>query len=335
MASVTSPVLQLHNLPLEVLVRICHFLPGESIAALQQSKKALNESFESVWKDAYAQRWCCVGQAALEGDLTWKRMYSDRHTSMQTLLQSLHSDLSRTNCPQQSPSSKWRAFRLWDEPAVVQVSIRDWQAHQQALQSSHASLEDLLRLVDLHAGPLAPLAAMQFLITRICMPSLAVAGSDSAAAARTQLHMLDNATPASAQQQQHSASGCSTERAPLRLDSGSTAAGVPCVCSTATGMCCHCAWQALQRLEARVATSPSGSCPVFLRTWRLGELQPLAGWRTRDRMSSVSFTMQELLTRPWAGSSVPVVWAALHRGCQLDVTNMVLEYALPSDGMKA
>lgn len=42
----------------------------------------------------------------------------------------------------------------------------------------------------------------------------------------------------------------------------------------------------------------------------------------------VSFSPQELLTRPWSTSRVSAIWSALHQGCRLDVTKMVLEYAL-------
>lgn len=205
------------------------------------------------------------------------------------MLLKLHADLSRSNCPQRSSHSKWQAFSLWNEPAIVHVSIRDWQRHQEALAESCASLEDLVRLIDLHAGPLALIAAIQFLITCICRPSSAVPGSSSELSARRRFEQMESNSCTSACHNYPTPMADSGEVALSSSDLASQPVGT-CSCTQGTAMCPHCAWQALRSLEPRLATTPSSGSPVTLRTWRLGELQPLAGWRTRDRMSSVRST---------------------------------------------
>lgn len=220
---------------------------------------------------------------------TWKQRYGTRHVKIQTMLQKLHADLSRSNCPQRSSDSKWQAFSLWNEPAIVHVSIRDWQRHQEALAESCASLEDLVRLIDLHAGPLALIAAIQFLITCICRPSSAVPGSSSELSARSRFEQMEATSCTSPCQNTQSPTADSGEVDVPSSDVASQLVNT-CTCSPGTHLCPHCAWQALLQLEAMLTTCSSSSSPVTLRTWRLGELQPLAGWRTRDRMSSVRST---------------------------------------------
>lgn len=206
---------------------------------------------------------------------------------MNTILLRMHADFSRANCPQQRSGSKWQAFRLWDEPAVVHVSIRDWQAHQLALAGACANLEDLVRLIDLHAGPLALIAAMQFLITCICRPSPAVTGSASEQSARSRFDHMESMGHAASRPNTHSAEADIRELPPANSDSPSVAPDSDCACKPSTYMCAPCAWRGLLQLEAMLASWPSSRSAVSVRTWRLGELQPLAGWRTHDRMSSV------------------------------------------------
>lgn len=196
-----------------------------------------------------------------------------RHVQLQSLMKKIDADFSRANCPQQQESSKWQKFRIWDEPAIIHVPVREWQDHQQCLQDLRARPHDLVRLIELHPGPLAVVAAIHFLITCICRPSRTVPGSASEQAAR---YIFEHMESTMSHEQQ------STDSESSRLPTHAT--------SDFAGPCIEqkWAWEGLQQLEAQLNKWPGSTTAVSLRTWRLGELQPLAGWRTRDRMSSVS-----------------------------------------------
>lgn len=201
-----------------------------------------------------------------DADLAWRHRYGARHQRVLRAFTAIKAHLGMNLAPHRSGALT--AFRIWPDKEPVRVYVREWQVVQHDLFAVQASVEDLQRLLALQPGPLATLAVMHYF--RTC---------------RSQRALIPHPNPQCSPTMSRFPSFDIATRKSSSILCGAFD-GRHCKC-TRYGMDGNCASMGLRWLRESLPHRIGDHLQLTLRLWHLGPLEPLGGWRTRDRMSTV------------------------------------------------